>query len=160
MLWIAIAGVASAEPQVETLDDGTIRGVIDLPVSTSRVRALVVDPVELGKVVSAESQVSMVPADVADCRMVTTYSPHPLMPVTYTSRDCNTAAGVTSKLVTSKQLSHFEAEWRLEPKGDNGVVVTYDLDIKTKLFPTFLVRRSTRKAVKDVLVALEESFGR
>ncbi len=159
MWWIMAVGAASAaEPTIEMLDGGKVRGVIEVPAQTSVVRALVEKPVELAKVTAADATITSEPAAQPGCRKVTTHSPHPIMAVTYVSRDCNTDRGVTSQLVESKQLSEFEAVWSLEAKGEH-TVVTYDLDIKTNLpLPGFIVRRSTRRAVVDALTALEQSF--
>ncbi|MEN0067290.1 MAG: hypothetical protein AAGA48_34485 [Myxococcota bacterium] len=160
MLWMAFAVAGAVEPQLEVLDGGMVRGKVAVSASADEVRTLVSAPIQLGKLTSKDSTVTVKPASEAKCRMVTIATPHPIMPVTYTSKDCDTAKGVTSKLVESKQLTHFEAEWKVEALGDKALI-TYDLDLKTNaLVPGFIIRRSTRNAVRDALVALEKAFAK
>jgi len=157
MWWMAAAAAAS-EPQIEVLDDGTVRGTVDVAASPDELRALVLEPIDLNRITAEESTVTVAPAEQAGCTMVTVATPHPIMPVTYTSRDCRTAKGVKSVLVQSKQLTHLAAQWTVEAAGAGSRVV-FDLDVKTNVpVPSFITRRSTKKSVKEALTALQRSF--
>lgn len=160
MWWIATVGAWASEPQIETLDSGMIRGRIVVPANPESVQALIRDPAALVKVTSETSKVESATPMAGNCRKVTLFTPHPIMPVTYTSKDCDTASGMVSTLVESKQLSHFEASWTVKPEGGASVVV-YDLDLKVSaMIPAFIIRRSTRKSVEEALVGLQKSFAK
>lgn len=158
-MWLmAVAAAWAGEPTIEVLDSGVVRGTIDVGASPEEIRALVKHPDALCQITSLGSEVSVSPEDDGDCRIVEMATPHPIMPVAYTARDCDTASGVTTRLVESRQLSRLQAEWKIEAQGER-TVVTYDLDLRTNLpLPGFLVRHNTRKAVSDTLMALAHAY--
>lgn len=157
MWWIAIMSAFGSEPELSNLDSGGVRGRVVVTASADEVRRLLRAPNELLSVTSDSSEIQSLTQD-GDCRKMTVYSRHPIMPVTYTSKDCDTPEGVVTQLLESKQLSKMDATWKVQDD-PAGCVVVYDLDLKTNLpLPGFMIRRNARKAVADALEGIRAKF--
>ena len=153
---LALSLAFADEPEVVVTDSGTVRGSVTVAAAPDQVQALVEDPDRMATAVGGGLQVSHTPD--GDCLQVTTRAPHPVMAVEYTVRSCPTDRGLQSTLVHSDDLSRFAAAWTVEAI-EGGSRVTYDLDVQPKVpLPGFVVRRSTRRGVRDALTAIQRVF--
>jgi hypothetical protein len=151
LLWIGI--VWAAEPEVTVLDDGTVRGVIEMAAPPETVRALVSDPVALRRATRATGEASA--QQDGSCMLVASVSPQ----ASYTSRSCPTSDGWVETLVSSEQLREFSARWRVEPSA-TGSRVSYELAVTPSMpVPAAVVRYTLKSSVRDVLNKVGAHFG-
>ena len=160
-MWLAAIASTWASPPapvVENVGDHGVRGTVELGLAPAELRALLENPVALYRITNANADISVSPDPDPDCRRVTMMTPHPVMDTSYVSRECDTAAGVTARLVESRQLSHLSGEWTLEPR-KNSTLLRYELHVRTNMpVPAFMVRGSTRKGVQSALERLQQAY--
>lgn len=145
---------SAAEPTLVVLEDGSIRGILELGVAPEAVRAAVPDPVGLHRITASPGEAKAQPD--GSCLVIDSVGPQ----ASYRSRSCPTADGWIETLVSSEQLRGFSARFRVEP-APGGSKVSYEVSATPAMpVPAFLLRSTLKSSVRDTLVKVGEKLGR
>lgn len=120
------------------------------------VRARLADPTWVSTIDAGSTTVT-VRERAGDCLIADFTSPSTLMTVRYTVRQCPTANGYKSTLVSSDDFASYEAEWSVAAEG-TGSLLTYRLRLTPSLpIPASFLSGTLRR---DILSLMEQFAGR
>ena len=154
MLLVATSPALAGAPEAVVLPSQAVQGTVSVSMSPTEALARLADPTWVSQVDGGRTTVVVTGRDGA-CTLAAYTSPSTLMTVTYTIRQCPTAHGYKSVLVSSDDFETYESEWTVAPDGA-GSLLTYVVHLEPKLpIPLSLMTGTIRR---DVL-SMMEHFG-
>lgn len=157
-VWVLLAAALAADPVTWIGDDGTVSGSVSVAAPPEAVVPLLRDAVKVAVLDGGSTRVTPVQPD-GPCQIYDYVSASIIADIPYRVKQCPTADGLVSTLVSSPSFSTYVAQWRVQPDG-TGSALRYDIKTEvTMLVPNSLVRSTARKAVRRMLDRLVERFG-
>ena len=153
-----MAVTLAGEPVTWVGDDGTVSGTVAVAASPAQVVPWLRDAPSVARLDGGSTRVTAVSAE-GGCQVYDYVSESILSDITYRVRQCPTADGLVSTLISSPSFSAYVARWSVQPAGA-GAALRYDILTEvTMMVPSSLVRSTTRRAVRRMLDKLVEHFG-
>lgn len=150
MLWTLWVTTALAGPATTEVVDDTIIGRVSVAAPPDEARRRVSDPAWVSATEGGGTRVAVQGRDGA-CLLLDAVSPSAILEVRYSTRQCPTADGVRSTLVSSNAFSAYSTSWRVLPEG-TGSLVEYRISMVTKLMmPQSWVYGTLRKRVQTLM---------
>jgi ribosome-associated toxin RatA of RatAB toxin-antitoxin module len=159
LAWLTLSSALAGAPSATLLDDGTVVGTASVTTAPAEVIRLVADPRWITSIDGGGTQVTVTGREGA-CLLADYFSPSAFLDVTYTVRQCPTAAGNVSTMVTSNAFHSYRTEWTITPEGA-GARITYRLQLDSKLWvPESVVTSTVKKSVERMMQRLADKLGR
>ncbi len=133
--------------------NGTVVVECVVPQSEAEVRALLADPQRAGALTPEILGVTTL--SKGDCLTLGVTVKGAWDPLTYTSSRCATATGYKYELLSSDDITAYEAEWRLVPQSGGGTKVTYRVLTEVDLpVPKSLLRKGIVDSATETIKSL------
>lgn len=157
-MWLLASLAWAGSPTAVLRPDKSVMGTVSLAIAPSELRSRLADPRWVASVSGGGTTVA-VRGRQGDCLVSDYTSPSAVMTVAYTVRQCATATGYRSTLVSSSDFDAYETEWSVTPEGE-GSLLTYTIHLEPSLpFPTSMVTGTLRKEVEEMMQAFYLNFG-
>ncbi len=154
-MWFVMSSLAA--PAVVVNDDHSVTGTVEVKTTPDDLKKKLSDPRWLAEVSGGGTKVTVRGED-GSCVTTENVSPSAVKTVTYRIKQCPTSTGFVATLVESNTFNAYRMEWTIAPT-DAGTKATYDLTTETSMMvPQFIIDRSTKKGVLNMLVKLEGHF--
>lgn len=155
---VLVVGAAVAAPEVTVPEPGVVLGSVHLAAAPQVLREGLADPRWVSSIDGGSTTVVVTGAD-GPCLLADYTSPSAVMTVRYSVKQCPTADGVVTTLVSSRDFSSYEARWSVQPY-TTGSTLSYRLVVASRLpVPESLMTGITRRSVVAMLEKFAARFG-
>ncbi len=156
-LLVAMSLAHAGAPDAVVLPSQGVQGTVSVSLSPADAMAKLADPTWVSSVDGGRTTV-VVTGHEAACTLAAYTSPSALMTVTYVIRQCPTAHGYKSALVSSDDFAAYESEWTVAPDGA-GSLLTYRVQLEPRLpIPLSLMTGTIRRDVLSMMEHFAAAF--
>ena len=158
LLFASSLAIAGDDATVSVDDRGHVIARIQVPATTTEVRALLADTEGRLAQLSPDT-LSVKSTPDGDCEMVERRTRGIFRPFAFRAKRCPTERGWEETLVESGDFTAYEAEWELEEQEDGTTEVVYRIQTEINApVPSSLVRSNLKTAAGNMLKQLVDVF--